>query len=325
VGQLEVAADILGHAPAMQDVFRAIGRLSQSHATVLINGESGTGKELVARALHRHSPRSEKPFIAINTASIPKDLLESELFGHERGAFTGAAATRHGRFEQAEGGTLFLDEIGDLPMDIQVRLLRFLENGEIRPVGADHPSKANVRLLCATHQPLPQLVKDGKFRRDLYYRLASITLQIPPLRSRPEDIAMLSQEFARELGHTISPRAVLRLQAHSWPGNVRELRHAIERACGLCGPFNSLLGEDSFGFLLTPDNVQREPEIEFGPAVLSLDEMEKAVLLKALRISHGNRKNAAKVLGIARSTLFEKIKRHNIRGPNSQIHGFAAA
>ena len=164
VGQVEVAADILGHAPAMQDVFRAIGRLSQSHATVLINGESGTGKELVARALHRHSPRADKPFIAINTAAIPRDLLESELFGHERGAFTGAAATRHGRFEQAEGGTLFLDEIGDMPSELQTRLLRVLSDGNFYRVGGHQPIKANVRIITATHQDLEDRVKLGLFR-----------------------------------------------------------------------------------------------------------------------------------------------------------------
>ncbi|OGT01842.1 MAG: nitrogen regulation protein NR(I), partial [Gallionellales bacterium RIFCSPLOWO2_02_58_13] len=179
--EVEVAADILGHAPAMQEVFRAIGKLSQSQATVLINGESGTGKELVARALHRHSPRAGKPFIAINTAAIPRDLLESELFGHERGAFTGAAATRHGRFEQAEGGTLFLDEIGDMPADLQTRLLRVLSDGNFYRVGGQQPIKANVRIITATHQNLDERVKQGLFREDLFHRLNVIRLRLPPL------------------------------------------------------------------------------------------------------------------------------------------------
>ena len=196
--------EILGQAPAMQEVFRAIGRLSQSHATVLITGESGTGKELVARALHRHSPRAAKPFIAINTAAIPKDLLESELFGHERGAFTGAQTMRRGRFEQADGGTLFLDEIGDMPADLQTRLLRVLSDGQFYRVGGHQPIKANVRVIAATHQDLEVRVKQGLFREDLFHRLNVIRLRLPPLRERREDIPLLAKHFlaksARELG-----------------------------------------------------------------------------------------------------------------------------
>ena len=179
----------------MQEVFRAIGRLSQSHATVLITGESGTGKELVARALHRHSPRAPKPFIAINTAAIPKDLLESELFGHERGAFTGAQSMRRGRFEQAEGGTLFLDEIGDMPPDLQTRLLRVLSDGQFYRVGGHQPIKANVRVIAATHQDLEQRVKQGLFREDLFHRLNVIRLRLPALRERREDIPLLARHF----------------------------------------------------------------------------------------------------------------------------------
>ena len=201
---VEEAADILGQAPAMQEVFRAIGRLSQSHATVLINGESGTGKELVARALHRHSPRSDKPFIAINTAAIPKDLLESELFGHERGAFTGAAASRRGRFEQAEGGTLFLDEIGDMPADLQTRLLRVLSDGNFYRVGGHQPIKANVRVITATHQNLDERVKQGLFREDLFHRLNVIRLRLPPLRERREDIPLLAKYFLQKSARDLS-------------------------------------------------------------------------------------------------------------------------
>ena len=182
----------------MQEVFRAIGRLSQSHATVLINGESGTGKELVARALHRHSPRADKPFIAINTAAIPKDLLESELFGHERGAFTGAQAQRRGRFEQAEGGTLFLDEIGDMPAELQTRLLRVLSDGHFYRVGGHPPIKANVRVIAATHQNLETRVKEGLFREDLFHRLNVIRLRLPPLRERREDIPLLARHFLQK-------------------------------------------------------------------------------------------------------------------------------
>jgi two-component system nitrogen regulation response regulator GlnG len=190
-----MAPEILGKAASMQEVFRAIGRLSQSHATVLINGESGTGKELVARALHRHSPRADKPFVAINTAAIPRDLLESELFGHERGAFTGATAMRRGRFEQAEGGTLFLDEIGDMPAELQTRLLRVLSDGNFYRVGGHQPLKANVRVIAATHQNLDERVKQGLFREDLFHRLNVIRLRLPPLRERREDIPLLTRHF----------------------------------------------------------------------------------------------------------------------------------
>jgi len=205
--EVEVGADILGQAPAMQEVFRAIGRLSQSHATVLINGESGTGKELVAHALHRHSPRADKPFIAINTAAIPKDLLESELFGHERGAFTGAAATRHGRFEQAEGGTLFLDEIGDMPADLQTRLLRVLSDGNFYRVGGHQPIKANVRIITATHQDLEDRVKQGLFREDLFHRLNVIRLRLPAAARTPRGHPAAGQIFPAEECARVEGRA----------------------------------------------------------------------------------------------------------------------
>jgi len=220
---------------------------------------------------------------------------------------------------QAHGGTLFLDEIGDLPLDIQVKLLRFLENGEIRPVGADKPSRADVRLICATHHPLHQLVAEGKFRRDLYFRIASVTITIPSLRSRAKDIEMLAKKFAAELNRTLAPRALLRLKAHTWPGNVRELRHAIERASGLAGPFTPMLSEESFEFLLTSENLMQNPRLELGASILTLHEMEKAVILRALRLTEGNRAQAAKILGIARSTLFEKIKTHKILGPRGRF------
>src|SRR6202171_5283161 len=226
------APEILGQAPAMQEVFRAIGRLSQSHATVLITGESGTGKELVARALHRHSPRAPKAFIAINTAAIPKDLLESELFGHERGAFTGAQTLRRGRFEQAEGGTLFLDEIGDMPADLQVRLLRVLSDGEYYRVGGHAPQKANVRIIAATHQNLDERVRQSLFREDLLHRLNVVRLRLPPLRERPEDIAPLARHFlqksARDLAvetKMLSEDAQKMLASFSFPGNVRQLEN----------------------------------------------------------------------------------------------------
>jgi two-component system, NtrC family, nitrogen regulation response regulator GlnG len=224
--------EIIGQAPAMQDVFRAIGRLSQSNVTVLITGESGTGKELVARALHKHSPRAAAPFIALNTAAIPKDLLESELFGHERGAFTGAQAMRRGRFEQAEGGTLFLDEIGDMPFDLQTRLLRVLSDGNFYRVGGHQPLRANVRVIAATHQNLEQRVKDGLFREDLYHRLNVIRLRLPSLRERREDIPVLTRYFlaqsAKQLGveaKRMSDNSMQFLASLELPGNVRQLEN----------------------------------------------------------------------------------------------------
>ncbi|OJX31175.1 MAG: nitrogen regulation protein NR(I) [Burkholderiales bacterium 68-12] len=239
-GQDEAAAppasgampEMLGQARAMQDVFRAIGRLSQSQATVLITGESGAGKELVARALHRHSPCAQGPFVAINTAAIPKDLLESELFGHERGAFTGAQAQRRGRFEQAEGGTLFLDEIGDMPLDLQTRLLRVLSDGRFYRVGGHAPVKAHVRVIAATHQNLEQRVRDGVFREDLFHRLNVIRLRLPALRERREDIPLLARHFlqvsAQQLGveaKRFSEAALQRLAQYAFPGNVRQLEN----------------------------------------------------------------------------------------------------
>ncbi|MFT3814775.1 MAG: nitrogen regulation protein NR(I) [Acidovorax sp.] len=224
--------EMLGQAPAMQDVFRAIGRLSQSQVTVLITGESGSGKELVARALHKHSPVAGGPFVAINTAAIPKDLLESELFGHERGAFTGAQTQRRGRFEQAEGGTLFLDEIGDMPFDLQTRLLRVLSDGHFYRVGGHNAVKAHVRVIAATHQNLEQRVKDGAFREDLFHRLNVIRLRLPALRERREDVPMLARHFlqysARQLGvepKRISAAALAQLAAFHFPGNVRQLEN----------------------------------------------------------------------------------------------------
>jgi two-component system nitrogen regulation response regulator GlnG len=224
--------EILGQAPAMQDVFRAIGRLSQSHVTVMITGESGSGKELVARALHKHSPRASGPFVAINTAAIPKDLLESELFGHERGAFTGAQAMRRGRFEQAEGGTLFLDEIGDMPFDLQTRLLRVLSDGQFYRVGGHQPLRSQVRVIAATHQNLEERVRQGAFREDLFHRLNVIRLRLPPLRERREDVPMLARFFlqrsARELGveaKRLSEPAMQVFASFDFPGNVRQLEN----------------------------------------------------------------------------------------------------
>lgn len=287
--------------------------------SIYLAGETGTGKEVLAHLIHAWSTRASGAFVPLHCGALPLSLAESELFGHVKGAFTGADHHRAGALMQAHNGTLFLDEVGDLPLDIQVKLLRFLENGEIRPVGADRPSRADVRIICATHHPLLKLVEEGKFRRDLYYRLASVTIEIPPLRERPEDVELLARRFASELQRELAPRALLRLQAHSWPGNVRELRHAIERASGLAGPFAPLLDEEAFSFLLTPDNISRAPDLGMGAAVLTLKEMERVMILKALKLARGNRATAARILGVARSTLFEMLKRHGIVGPRAEV------
>ena len=329
--QIEVAADILGQAPAMQEVFRAIGRLSQSHATVLINGESGTGKELVAHALHRHSPRAGKPFIAINTAAIPKDLLESELFGHERGAFTGAATTRHGRFEQAEGGTLFLDEIGDMPADLQTRLLRVLSDGNFYRVGGHQPIKANVRIITATHQDLDERVKEGLFREDFFHRLNVIRLRLPPLRERREDIPLLAKFFlqksARELAveqKQFSDAVLQHLSAQKFPGNVRQLENlchwltvmtpsqvveiadlppewrgeSAESSAG-GGDWQAILAQQAtFALQRGDERIMDTLAAQF----------ERTLITQALLHTNGRRIEAATLLGIGRNTLTRKIQ-----------------
>jgi two-component system nitrogen regulation response regulator GlnG len=330
--QIERAADILGQAPAMQDVFRAIGRLSQSHATVLINGESGTGKELVARALHRHSPRADKPFIAINTAAIPKDLLESELFGHERGAFTGAAATRHGRFEQAEGGTLFLDEIGDMPADLQTRLLRVLSDGNFYRVGGHQPIKANVRIITATHQVLEERVKQGMFREDLFHRLNVIRLRLPPLRERREDIPLLAKYFlrksARELAveqKQLSEITLQHLAAQDFPGNVRQLENLCHwltvmtpsQVVEIADLPPEWRGEPAGGVAASGGDWSVALAQQAAQALLRGDErimdtltaqFERALILQALQHTNGRRIEAATLLGIGRNTLTRKIQ-----------------
>ena len=311
----------LTQSEAGKDTLWMTRKAARTPLAIYLAGETGVGKEVLAHLVHAWSERSSGPFIPIHCGALPLSLVESELFGHTKGAFTGAIGHRPGALMQAHNGTLFLDEIGDLPLDIQVKLLRFLENGEIRPLGADRAHRVDVRIVCATHHPLLELVESGRFRRDLYYRLASVTVEIPSLRTRPEDIELLARRFATELGRSLSVQAMYRLQAHSWPGNVRELRHAIERASGLAGELSKTLNEDSFRFLTAaeddlPDSPQKDPEeLE---AILTLKEMEKIMLIKALRISKGNRLEAAKILGIARSTLFEMLKRHRISGPRKQ-------
>ena len=325
----QASPEILGQAPSMQEVFRAIGRLSQSNATVLITGESGSGKELVAQALHRHSARASKPFVAINTAAMPKDLLESELFGHERGAFTGAQAMRRGRFEQAEGGTLFLDEIGDMPPDLQTRLLRVLSDGNFYRVGGHQPIKSNVRVIAATHQNLEARVKDGQFREDLYHRLNVIRLRLPSLRERREDIPLLARHFlaksAKELGmeaKRLTEAAMNYLSAHDFPGNVRQLENVCHwltvMAAGQSVEINDLppelreessrvQGSDWIGAL----SREAEKALARGESGImdSLSrEFEKVLIAKALAHTGGRRIEAANLLGIGRNTITRKIQ-----------------
>ncbi len=296
-------------------------KAARTPLSIFIHGETGTGKEVIASLLHAWSDRASGPFVPINCAALSLSLVESELFGHVKGAYTGAHQQRPGALLQAHNGTLFLDEIGDLPMDIQVKLLRFLENGEIRPVGSDTTSRASVRVICATHKPLLQLVESGQFRRDLYYRLASVTLTIPALRDRLEDIEFLAHSYAHEFGKTLSPGAIIRLKAYEWPGNVRELRHTVERACAMVGEFSQVIGEENFDFLIDPAGKPALGACSTAPAILNLYEMERHLLLKSLRVTHGNRTEAAKLLGVARSTLFEMLKRHRVEGPRTMGAG----
>ena len=335
----ETASEIIGKAPAMQEVFRAIGRLSQSKATVLLTGESGAGKEVVARALHKHSPRANAPFVAINMAAIPKDLMETELFGHEKGAFTGASAIRHGRFEQAEGGTLFLDEIGDMPAELQTRLLRVLSDGYYYRVGGHQSLKANVRIIAATHQNLEAMVRENRFREDLYHRLNVIRLRLPPLRERPEDIPLLVNHFlqksAENLGvepKIMSEEAMEFLKRFPFPGNVRQLEN-------LCNWLVVMAPSQHIRVTDLPEEIRREAEKIHKNSEVSSEEtlggsweellkaevkemlksqspdlmkqlsdtFESIVIGTALEYTHGRRVDAATRLGVGRNTITRKI------------------
>jgi len=326
--------EMLGQAPAMQEVFRAIGRLSQSHATVLITGESGSGKELVARALHRHSPRAGRSFVAINTAAIPRDLLESELFGHERGAFTGAQTARQGRFEQCEGGTLFLDEIGDMPAELQTRLLRVLSDSHFYRVGGLQPIRSNVRVIAATHQDLEQRVRDGLFREDLYHRLNVIRLRLPSLRERPQDIPLLTRHFlqhsARELGvetKRLSDAAQRHIDGLPFPGNVRQLEN-------LCHWLTVMAPGQTVEVADLPPELRSAASSGASAGAAEADwlalldrhvdtallhgergiidrlarDFERTLIVRALQHSGGRRIEAAQLLGLGRNTLTRKVQ-----------------
>ena len=330
----ESKVDIIGESKSMQDVFRSIGKLSSTIATVLIQGESGTGKELIAKSLHKNSPRNDMPFIALNMADIPKELVESELFGHEKGSFTGAVDKRIGRFEQANGGTLFLDEIGDMPLDSQTRLLRVLSNKEFYRVGGDKPIKVDVRIIAATHQNLNNLVSQKNFREDLFYRLNVIKINVPPLRDRKEDISDLSKYFLKKYSDSldedlrvISDEALNLLIKFDWPGNVRQL----ENVCywlTLMSPSQNIKTQDlpievkefevsdipstswEDGMQIWLKNVSMN--IESGLSDIAISKIEKMFIRTALERSNGKKNDAALILGWGRNTLSKKMKEHGI-------------
>ena len=330
----ETSLDIIGESQAMQNVFRSIGKLSTTIATVLIQGESGTGKELIAKSLHKNSPRHDMPFIALNMADIPKELVESELFGHEKGSFTGAVDKRIGRFEQANGGTLFLDEIGDMPLDSQTRLLRVLSNKEFYRVGGDKPIKVDVRIIAATHQNLNNLVSQKNFREDLFYRLNVIKIEVPALRERKQDIEDLSKFFLKNYSDSldedlrvISDEAMTSLNKYDWPGNVRQL----ENVCywlTLMSPSQSVKVQDlpsevkEFEITDIPsssweDGMQNwlknvSMNIDSGLSEIAITKIEKMLIRTALEKSNGKKNDAAQILGWGRNTLSKKMKEHGI-------------
>jgi two-component system nitrogen regulation response regulator GlnG len=321
---------MIGDSAAMQEVFRTIGRLSRSSISVLLTGETGTGKEVVAHALHHHSPRAKGPFVAINTAAIPTELLESELFGHEKGSFTGAHAKRSGRFEEAAGGTLFLDEIGDMPLPLQTRLLRVLAEGDYYRVGGRDLLRADVRVLTATHQDLQKKIAEGSFREDLYHRLNVITIHLPPLRERNDDIALLSRHFLRQAAHEmgleekyLTPETILELQKKAWPGNVRQLQNLCQQLC-VMAPGEQILPVDLPASLKDKGSVNglgdswsealqnwTRKALFNGQTDLMSDartELEKIILDCALEHTGGKRVEAARLLGLGRNTLTRKLK-----------------
>jgi DNA-binding NtrC family response regulator len=304
----------------MKDVFAKIQRAAPVDSTVLILGESGTGKELVAQALHTNSPRKKGPFVAVNIAAVPSTLVESELFGHVRGAFTGATDRRMGRFEQADGGTLFIDEVGDFELPLQAKLLRVLESMTVTPVGGHEDRKVNVRVLAATSRDIRQMVADGTFREDLYYRLNVIPVQLPPLRERPDDIPILAEHFLRDIAQNkgtparrISPEVMRRFQSYRWPGNVRELRNVLEQMMVLAE--GELLTERDLPEQVA-ESAQSTASTSEIPAGLTMDELEKLAITKALDQCAGNRTHAANRLGISVRTLQRKLQQYKLEKPN---------
>jgi two-component system nitrogen regulation response regulator GlnG len=331
---------LVGKSTPMLEIFKTIGRVATRDVSVLVTGESGTGKELIARAIHAASGRAEKPFVAVNTAAIPRELLESELFGHERGAFTGAVGARSGRFRDADGGTLFLDEIGDMSADLQAKLLRVLQDGEVTPVGGSSPQAVDVRIIAATHRDLDRAVSDGSFREDLLYRLRVVPIDIPPLRERGEDVRALAEHFCARDGEALtggrrvlSEGALARLAEHEWPGNVRELENAIKRALVLSS--SELLSADDFAFLRGQESTEASGaglvelvESAVEAALASGDDgrvyreliesVERPLIETVLRHTEGNQIRAAALLGINRNTLRKKIGELGIRVPGRE-------
>jgi two-component system nitrogen regulation response regulator GlnG len=335
---------LIGRSPPMQDIYRVLARLTQSDLTVMIMGESGTGKELVARVLHDYGKRRQGPFVAINMAAIPRELIESELFGHEKGAFTGAQSRTAGRFEQAEGGTLFLDEIGDMPLEAQTRLLRVLQQGEYTTVGGRTPIKTNVRIVAATHRDLKTQIQQGLFREDLFYRLNVVPMRLPPLRERLEDVGDLIRHFLRQAGRegmgqkSIETAAIDRLKSHQWPGNVRELENVVRRLVALY-PQDTLTArivEQELASLAPSPSASDDSEAgdlseaverhlaryfsSFGselppPGLYDriIRDVEKPLLSAALAATRGNQIRAAELLGLNRNTLRARIRELNIR------------
>ncbi|MBU6499819.1 MAG: sigma-54 dependent transcriptional regulator, partial [Rhodospirillales bacterium] len=300
-------SEFIGNSQPMRLVQKAIGMLADSDATVLITGETGTGKEVVARALHRHGKRAGKPFVAVNCAAIPAELLESELFGHVRGAFTGAVADRVGSFREAQGGTLFLDEIGDMAPELQAKILRVLQERVVTPVGGK-PVSVDVRILAATHQDLEALVRAGRFREDLYWRLGVVPVALPPLRERLADIVPLAEHFLAGTGKILSAEAAARLLAHPWPGNVRELRNAMQRVAALArAPVITAL---DLAFL----HAAEPPPADWleGDLPSAVARLETALIRRALSAAAGNRAAAARRLGIGRQLLYEKLRRYGL-------------
>jgi DNA-binding NtrC family response regulator len=307
------AEALVGASSAMRDVQKLIGLAAAGDTTVLITGETGTGKEVVARALHDYSDRTGKPFVAVNCAAIPADLLESELFGHVKGAFSGAVADRSGCFQRASGGTLLLDEIGDMSLTMQAKILRALQEKEVSPVGAGAPVKIDVRIVAATHHDLADCVRKGTFREDLFYRLNVLPIHLPPLRERLADILPLAEHFLRLAGEppkTLSPDAQRRLLAHSWPGNVRELKNAIERVHVLVR--GSVIEAEDLGFLALDSHPASSAEWLDGDLPTAVARLERAMIAQALAESGGNRAEAARRLGIHRQLLYSKIKEHGL-------------
>ncbi|MBP3406094.1 MAG: sigma-54-dependent Fis family transcriptional regulator [Kiritimatiellae bacterium] len=296
---------IIGNSPAMQKVFRMIRQAAPTDATVLIQGPSGTGKELVARAIHNLSNRSKGPFVAVEFAAISPNLLESEMFGHEKGAFTGAVSRRIGRFEAANHGTIFLDEISEMPLELQVKLLRVLQEREFQRVGSNETVKCDIRIVAATNRDLAAYVKDGKFREDLYYRLNVIDMRLPALKERTGDVPLLVNRYLREFGgKSVSPDAMRLLEAYQWPGNVRELRNAVEKMCVLSS--SGEIGVDD-----VPDEMKRDVPMTLSVSG-TLEETEKAKILAVLEEVGGNRTKAAERLGISRRTIYRKLEEYGL-------------